>query len=919
MNDLPNNPPFPPVPPLDTLQDVDALSDYLRHGREAILARIRSRDSLTDNPFDLTRAHSDLVDRVIRRMLTLACERVGRGAAPTGLGLAIIATGGYGRRELCPHSDIDITFLPHRDGDPLLDRIIKEMYTYVMRVFIDGNRMGVGYAYRLFEDFATLDHQTSCGLLDARLIIGNDRLFIRFEDAFWSQFNPTDFVFAKLAERHKQQEKAGGTARVVEPDVKEGVGGLRDLHAAVWVTQARKAVDAASVRGERVWQTLEREADLTRDEIRRLREAKLFLFRVRNALHTAAGEERDQLVVTRQEEIARMLGYRDETVPDEMLPVPAVERFMRDYYAHAATLHRISEDVMRHAENSRLLLGIGLDCRRKQIVRANPALACEDPVWLLWACELSQKYGLTWSDELERCAVELLDTKPLIQDRRLAAEIFTRILASSQGAYSTVQRMADLGILDWLLPEVGAIMNLIPYDASHDYTVGQHSLYVVRNLDTLRLPEPTLRNAPPETEEQREFRQLMSELPHPEQLVLAALLHDAGKTMEDRPHAEVGEEIARRVCQRLGWDAQASANVAFLVRHHLQMAETSRLRDLTMQETLRDFSSVVEDLDRLQMLYLLTYADTSAVGAGVWTQVQGRFLRELFHRAADYLSRRTNPDANDAAFADAMLSRTRRRLLKELAVENLPDDEVQEHIAGMPAAYLLNTSREAMALDIGAVRRARKGIPTVDFFDERDATFSEITVTAPDDPQPGLLAKIAGVFYASDLDVHSAQVYTRILPLDKLVPDNGTVKSDVLPVERIAIDRFYVDFRGRQLTPGKRHELNTHLHAVLAEQVPVADILRKKRKACEIGGTVERLSVRNDLSSTYTVLEVAFSDRRAMLYRASGALSALGWDIHSARVSLFKGRHTASFYVTGARSLSEQDARHALLRLMPLS
>ncbi len=913
MNVLPAS--YNEDPALLVTRDLDSLAGYLRQERVALRGLGGQGGSGgasqggSNGGLALARTYSDLVDSVIRRMLYLACAKAGRGASPESVPIAVVATGGYGRKELSPHSDIDITFIPHRDGDALVDRIIKEMFTGVMRVFIDGNGMSVGYAYRLMQDCVNLDHQTTCGLLDARIVAGSDRLFIQFEDEFWSHFNPPDFLFAKLDERRRMLEKHGPTPRVIEPNIKEGAGGLRDLHTAVWVTQALRSLNAARVRGDRVWDALVRYAEITEEESARLHDAKEFLFRVRNALHDITGGERDHLVVTRQEEVAERLGYEQEssTGPDEspstlnpQPSIPPVELFMRDYYHHATAIHRITQGIMRHSENRRLFLGIGLDCKRRQIVPANAALDCEDPLWMLWACELAQKYSLEFSDELERVILDLLDTGAIIRDQERAGEVFARILGSPRGAYPILQKMADLGILGWLLPEVGATLDLIAYDPSHDYTVGQHTLYVIRHLDSLRAAEGD--------EDMRDFRQVMSELRNPEHLYMAALLHDAGKGMGDRPHSESGEDLARVVCGRLGWPESATENACFLVRHHLLMAETSRLRDLNLEETIRDFTSVVNDPDRLHMLYLLTYADTNAVGAGVWTQVKGRFLRDLLRRADRALLEGEMEDGDGSG-----LVRTRRRLMKELEVENLPPEDVQAHVESMPATYLLNTSLNEVALHIGMVRRAREGEPMIDFYDERDTTYTELTVCTKDDPEPGLLAKIAGVFYAADLDVHSAQVFTRVANVTESEPNGAGA------VERIAIDKFFVDFRGRQLTPGKRKEISTNLTAVLKGEVAVGDLLTKRKKPSAIGGPVQEIAIRNDLSDTYTVIEVASADERAMLYRASGALSALRWGIHSARVSHFKGRSMAGFYVIGARDLSDTQARRALLDLMPLA
>lgn len=877
---------------LNTIDDVAGLAEYLRQHRQRVADRVLAGHG----GLGVALYYSDGVDALLRRMLALACRKAGGGATPDSIPICIVATGGYGRRELCPYSDIDITFIPHRDGDSLVDRVIKEMFTLVMRVFIDENKIDVGYAYRLREDCRGLDHQTTCGLLDARLIAGSNRLFIQFEDEFLFDFNHAEFIFTKLEERRKQLRDASWTPRVVEPNVKTGAGGMRDLQTAVWLTQAREGLDASQVRGQRSIAALTRYAGVSEADAARLSVAKEFLFRVRNALHVLAGEERDQLVVTRQEQVAAALGYAQGSAaahtPDE---TPPVERFMRDYYAHASAIHEITSHVMHRAERGRIFLGIGLDSVERRVEPAGEALASEDPIWMLWACEIAQRHDLELGDDLAAAAMQLLATKPQITAAEQAAQVFTRILSSPRGAYRILQRMADLGILAWILPEFGKTMDLIPYDPSHDFTVGQHTLHVIRNLDALRVEQPG--------EDLRDLRLLMLELATPEQLYLAALLHDAGKIEHRRPHPETGAEMADAICRRLHWSDAARANVVFLVRHHQIMDEVSRLRDLTLDETIREFTSIVDDIDRLNMLYLLTYADASAVGQGVWTQVKARFLRDLYRRAE-----RALVSEEGEGYDDADLTRTRRRLLKELKAENLPEEEVAAHVAGMPAPYILNTSLADMTLHIGYARRARQGQPVIDFVSERDSTFTEVTVCTLDDPKPGLLSKIAGVLYAGDLNVHSAQVFTRHTP---------AAGGPTQQAEAIAIDTLYVDFRGRQLTPGKRKEIATNLTAVLLGQTTVEALLDKKRKPSGVGGQVDHLALRNDLTEKYSIVEVVSADAQAALYRVSGALSALGWHIVSAKVSQFRGKSVASFYVTGARELGDARAMAELRRVLP--
>jgi [protein-PII] uridylyltransferase len=877
-----------PVPPtqLEEYQTPGELAAYLRAERERLIGQILHSPSPhhpTITGLGMAQRFSDLMDAVVIRLYRLSCARV--GVDPATLPVCIVATGGYGRRELSPFSDLDITFIPQRDGDARIDRLIREMFTQVMDICISRCGVEVGYAYRLLEDCVSLDHHTYCGLLDARLIVGSERLFIQFDDAYWAGMNTTDFIFTKLRERENGLLKWGRVPRVVEPQLKEGPGGLRDLHMIVWLMQARSQLSGARVRGARLSDALTKYADLTPEETHQLDAAREQVMRVRNALHAVSGAARDTLVITRQEAVAAALGYRADTGD----PSPPIERFMGDLYPHLANVRRLAQQVMRQIGNSRLILGIGLDSKGGNIVPANNALESDDPIWLLWAFELAQKYTLEFSDGLERIAVALVGIVPVLSDHVAAGQIFSRILSSKGTLYPTLQRMADLGVLGWFIPEFAPLMDLIPYDPSHDFTVGQHTLHVIRNIEDLLLATDA------HGEEQMEMRRLVEELPHPEQLMLAALLHDCGKTITGRPHSETGEELAEAVCKRFGWSTMATANVRFLVRHHLLMAETSRLRDLNLDETITDFIRVVDDVDRLNMLYLLTYADTKAVGAGTWTQVKGRFLHDLWARAMGQLCEEDSQDLDGAALAWA-----RRRLMKDLTLPNVPADEVKEHIQAMPPQYLLNLPPSRIALHIDFVRQVRAGQPVVDFCDERNATYTLLTVATTDEPRPGLLAKIAVVLYAADLVVHSAQVMTRLTAAD-----------------RIALDVLWVDYRGRQLTVGKRKEVAEGITRVLTGEQTVASLLARHRDrlgrlgAENIPGemVVHVVSVRNDLASELTVIETGGLDEQGALYWPAAALALLHWDIRSARVSTWRGEARAVFYVADLRQLGEAEVR----------
>ncbi|HEV2473349.1 MAG TPA: DUF294 nucleotidyltransferase-like domain-containing protein, partial [Chthonomonadales bacterium] len=386
---------------------------------------------------------SDLTDAVIVRMFSLACTKA--GAATGAIPIAIVATGGYGRQELCVYSDIDITFVPQRDGDPDIEAVIREMFRQLMDVFITRCGLEVGYAYRLLEDCAHLDHQTTCGLLDARLICGSERLFIRFEDAFWSGFNPAEFVFAKRDEREETLDKLGRLPRVVEPELKEGPGGLRDLHTAVWMAQAQSGVVAARVRGDRALEMLQRSKVAGREDAETLRASREFLIRARNVLHAATGTARDQLVVTRQEEVAAALAAAPSSSssrPDAVQDRPAVERLMSELYDALAANRRICASIVTSILRSRMILGLELDADDGEIAPATGTAEVGDPGWLVWACELAQRYHLHVGDRFNAAARSLMSRSRRALDGGRASQAFTRLLDRFGDVYPALQRMA---------------------------------------------------------------------------------------------------------------------------------------------------------------------------------------------------------------------------------------------------------------------------------------------------------------------------------------------------------------------------------------------------------------------------------------------------------------------------------------------
>ena len=843
------------APELARLDSPAAIAAYLKdwHGR------INSADSLRESTgTDLLAHNTALVDAVLRRLFVLAIERA--GPADTDPALAIIATGGYGRRELAPFSDVDVTFVPALEDDPYLNVLIKDMFQMVMDVFLYGASLKVGYAYRLLGDLGRLDHQTQTTLLDARFLCGDRALFKEFRTQFRARLLAADFLFQKWAERQAVLAKHGGDQVYgVEPNIKEGAGGLRDIQNAEWMGEVRCHASLS-----RLWPALVDARIVTSEEVARIGTARDFLLCTRAALHIISGEARESLTAEKQESVAALLGYVDT------LDAAAVEVFMRDYYTHAASARHVARKVITRCLDSELPLGLGLVSTRRVLSVADPVAAGRDPALPLHVAELAQAYGLAVSEELEEEIERYLQARPAPADLSVAGRVFARLLTAGRDVADAVDRLEEEGALAWLIPEFAPLMALIPYDAAHEYTVGAHSLHVVRNLEDLKISGPS-----------PEGRRLMGEVARPETLYLAGLIHDIGKQWSHGPHAETGAIAAAHICERLGWDAERSGKVVFLVRHHLLMAETSRLRDLALDETTREFVKQVPDMDSLNMLYLLTQADTAAVGVGVWTDVQGRFLSELYARAEAMLAAPVTADDGGPPLPFVPdLKRQRERIRKGLAQHNLPTDIVLEHTRNLPAQYLLNTPLEEMYLHIAMIGRLRETFePSVDFKHDFGADHTEVTICVYDDPKPGLLAKITGVLYAHDVNLHTAQVFTR--------------EASV----RIAIDTLWVDYRGKPLSVGKRAELQDSLRRVLLGEVGIGELLQSHKKPLK-EQTIYTATVDENASERFSLLEVSAPDETGVVYRLARAISALGWNIHAARLSVWGSRARDAFYIT---------------------
>jgi [protein-PII] uridylyltransferase len=833
------------------------------------------------------RALTETCDLVIQRLLALSLPREGPVREETRPKITIVATGGYGRRELCPYSDIDVAFVVAGEEDPALDATVRQMFLCLMETFSQRAGLKVGYAYRTLADAAQLDHQTQTALLDTRVVAGSHALANQFLQHVFRHIWPAAFVRQKVAERRLISEKHGDTIYRIEPEVREGPGGLRDLHLAEWLA----AASFPSTRGD-VWRQLQRSGVVTRRDVQEVTAAREFLLTVRTWMHWAADRAADLMTRERQEGLAQALGFEDDPRASR------VERFMEQYYAHAENVNRITGSVIDRCLSERLSLSDELFCSGNELLPAYPWVKVDSPQFLVEVCRYYQEHGLVPGHDLRRMIAEHIDTCPDVSADAEAAASFVRLLqapprpitpypspvqqwveiAESPGVFNTLSLMADLGILQRLIPEIGEAYRRVPFDQVHRHTIGYHSLQVVRSLEELRVAEePNL----------QEFHRIWTDVQAPELLFLAALLHDIGKLAPTPDHSSAGAGIAQEICGRLRLDPSATARVENLVRHHLLMSETAQLRDLTLEKTIQDFTRVIDSLDLLNMLLLLTYADMEATG--VLSPMKVRFLEDLYYASEPVVS-----DEGAAFVPQADRARRfRSRLSRQLSATNLTPEQIREHTEGMPVSYLLNTRPEQIALHIRMVEMLRNNGPVVEFDSEPAHDVTTIHVCTLERPEPGLLSQIAGVLYAHEIAVHGAQVFTRL--------------GDPL----IALDTLWADYHGRSIPPFKRLHVEQDLVSTL-KSGDVQSVISRYRKQLPPAIPPRRVRIDNGIAESHTVVEIEAEDQPALLYRITRAMAALGWDIHSARISTVGERARDAFYVTGPEDQKLEDEEASL-------
>lgn len=820
-------------------------------------------------------ARSLIVDLLIERIARTAVEEK-LGGANAGQ-FAVVALGGYGRRELAPHSDIDIMFLHQGRRDSAAAAKLSEAILYLLWDI----GFNVGHSVRSLGDCVSMareDVVSRNSMIDARLLWGDAKLFEqlteRLDEEIFEKQKPA-LLDELLKEREARYGKFGSAACLQEPNIKESAGGLRDLHELLWAS--RVAYGQTTLEG------------LIKAEVIPERDAKAigaayeFLLRVRNDLHFLTSRRTDLLSLDLQQQVARNLGYADSERQQ------ASEIFMRDYYLHARRLHRLCESHLRRAiaarqkknwfARSRSTTAAGGFVMSDGTLDTANAGEELDGARMMMAFGYAQATGAGFSVNLQDTIQSSLPAvNRAFRSSTDAAQAFLKMLRARGRVAATLRLMHELDFLGKFLPEFGRVTCLVQHDLYHRYTVDEHTLRTIEALDEL---------AGSRGKQTERYRNLYGEISDPATLHLGLLMHDIGKGLGGN-HTEKGIRIAERAMARLGLEAEMTEQALFLIRHHLTMSHIAQRRDLSDDKVIGDFAEKIETLDNLNMLTLLTYGDINGVGPGVWNEWKDSLLWELYTKARAVLS----PDKQPERGAEELRERVGRMLASEIDV-----DVTRKHFGLLPEDYARSVPPQTIIEHIRLAHTLNSRPVKTSWRVDTQTRCADLHLCAPN--RRGLFAGVAGTLTAQGVNILSVQLNTR--------------------ADGIAIDSFKVrDTAGEPITdPARWEQIDSAIRRAIGGELDVAAAVEKRlrsqtgsrfqrRKALVQGAT--RISWDNQSSGKSTILELRTSDRLGLAYKIANTLTSLDLDIVFAKVATEKHLALDVFYVTNAAGEKLADA-----------
>ncbi|MDH5748068.1 MAG: [protein-PII] uridylyltransferase, partial [Rhodospirillales bacterium] len=848
---------------------LEIFKDSLFQGRAEI--RRRFEQDGVRGP-EVIHTYAFLIDQMIRTMHDFAESYVYPLSNPTeGERLTIIATGGYGRGELAPFSDIDLMFLLPYKQTAHTEQVVEFMLYLLWDLGLK-----VGHATRSIEDSIRLareDITIRTSLLEARWLWGDHALYKKFEKRFYNEVvvgTGRMFVEAKLAERDQRHERMGDTRYVLEPNIKEGKGGLRDLQTLFWIAKYLYQV--------RDMNELVEHGILTKADVRKFAKAENFLWTVRCHLHYLADRPEERLSFNVQTEIGERMNYTDHAGSR------GVERFMKHYFLIAkdvGNLTRVLCAVLEEDQKAKKIRfnlpgfpflkknveGFRIDSGRVTVLNDDDFK--NEPRKLIGIFHAAQMQDMDIHPAAQRLVTQNL---PLI-DKSLRADadanrMFMEILTSDKNPERALRLLNEAGVFGRFMTDFGRVIAQMQYDMYHFYTVDEHTIRAIGILH--RIEKGSLKEDHPVSSA------VIGEVQSRRALYLSVLLHDIAKG-RGGDHSELGAKVALKYGPRFGLNDWETETVSWLVLHHLRMSDTAFKRDLDDPKTVSDFVEIVQSPERLRMLLILTVADIRAVGPAVWNAWKATLLRELYYRSMEIMT-----GGLPAERRDARVERARAALREKLS--GWTEDEIAAHLARGYAEYWLSYDTATHLLHAKLIAEAEgKGLDLhMEFHADPSRDATEVIIYTPD--HPGLFTRIAGAMSLAGASIVDAKIVTLT---------NG-----------MALDTFRIQNPdGSAFAEARKLErLKEKIGAALAGKLdPVRELKKVQAQALPSRTRVfkvpPRVLIDNKASATHTVIEINGRDRPGLLRDLTAALTGLGLQIASAHISTYGERVVDVFYV----------------------
>jgi len=857
---------------------------------------------------EICRARAAVLDELLRHLWESSRQSLSAQAQKEFPAMALVAIGGYGRAELNPHSDIDFMFL--HAGQVVVGKPLPHLSKLIDGVLYPLWDIGlkVGHAVRSIEDcvsVANADMQSKTSLIEARLIAGDVELFAKLQKTVIARCVvkfEEKYIAARVEDQATRHSKYGNSACMQEPNIKNGCGGLRDFQNLLWMAFFKYRT--------RTLQDLAAREFVTAAENRQLEAAYDFLLRVRTELHYEIPRPLDVLGKNLQPAVAHALGYGDRS------PSRRIEKFMRDLYTHTRNIFLITRTLEQRMAltvppTSRLSLRAWLPKRRVapevvdgfkfingEIHAVSDRIFRDSPRRLMRVFLHAQQRRLKLHPDLAQLIRNQLSlvNRDFLNDEHVR-ETFLTILERRGEVAAILRTMHEVNLLGKYIPEFGKLTCLVQHEFYHQYAADEHTLVCLEQLDRIWEAQ----DAP-----YKKYAPLLQGLNRPGLLYFALLLHDVGKAEGHKKggHAEVSAEMAMRAAKRLQLDGAASHTLRLIIENHLLMASTSQRRDLDDPAVIRNFSRQIQTPEALNLLTLLTFADSQGTSDKLWNSFKDLLLWQLHERAMTLLTGGTEFRRASAKQIELLLQQVR-----DLTPSVIGEEETNAHFSTLPPAYFqIHTAKEILD-DLELTHRFmhrliqqnnRALAPVTAWLDEPDRGYNVVKICTWD--RAGLFGKITGSLSAAGLNILSAQVFTR--------------------TDGIALDTFFVnDARTGNLAAREQHDKFAELlekvlsgdiidlPALIARQItnrPVYEAYAGERMPTEI-------YFDNNASDSRTLIEIETEDQLGLLYAISQTFAGLSVDIAGARIVTERGAAVDSFYVReldGGKITSPERQKH---------